>query len=347
MEVEEYVSMARTSPRVTSLMSYFSGLASGRVGTPVGHPIRADEPLIRRDRATHFFYQRYTQLAGHFTSHFAASVPHAVAEECRIGTALWLSAEALSSPGRPLTLYTLGSAEGVLARTAVSLSAGRIRSLSCSPNIENQHEFCARGRPEGADFYHGLFVDVVQQINAKTKRFASFVDGFDYIIEDTTFQMYSRERDAPIRLVTSLLRETGILLLIEKLRHHDTLEYMRRERQKDVLHKLRYFSKADIERKADTVLSIMSDQLVTLDSLARDIRPVLEHCALIWNAGNFYALAASRSATAIESFVGRLCQPFLTPDFCHEAVPRRLFGLDYSNLSFRQSDGSAHAAGAT
>jgi hypothetical protein len=328
-------------------MSYFSGLASGSVGTPIGDPVGADEPLIRRDGATHSFYQRYSQLAGYFTSHFAASVPHAVAEECRIGTALWLSAEALNSPDRPLTLYTLGSAEGVLARTAVLLSAGRMRSLSCSPNIENQHEFCARGRPAGADFYHGLFVDVVQQINAKTGRFASFFDGFDYVIEDTTFQMYSRERYAPIRLVTSVLKESGILLLIEKLRHHDMREYTRRERQKDVLHKLRYFSKSDIDRKADTVLSVMFDHLVTLDSLAHDVSRVLEHCALIWNAGNFYVLAASRSATAIESFVRRLCQPFLIPDFCHEAVPRRLFGLAHSNLSFRQSDASAHAVGAT
>lgn len=336
MDINQYISVAQRSPRLTTLFDQFSRLADGSMGAPRVSPLGIDGTLVRNDALTLHFHKHYSRLAGTFTAHFAASVPYAVEEECRVGTAIWLSVVGFPKRKiRPLTLYTLGSAEGVIARTVASLSRGAVRSISCSPNVENYREFFRKGAPPSAKFFHGPFFDLIRQIASGDPAYAEFRSGFDFIIEDTTFQMYSKERRAPLSLISTVLKDDGLLLLVEKLRHKDPLEYARREEQKDLSHKSRYFLADEVEAKRKSILTMMYRRQVTLESLCSDLKSIFAHCALLWNSGNFYCLAASHSADAIARFVRLLTPPNVPPSFCYEKIPRRLFGLRRVGLSFR------------
>lgn len=336
MNVNQYISAARRAPRLTTMFDQFSGLADGSLGVPRIKSLEMDRKLVRNDALTLHFHKHYARLAGSFTVHFAASVPYAIEEECRIGTAIWLTATGFpNSTVRPLALYTLGSAEGVIARTVALLSRGAVRSISCSPNIENYYEFLRRGAPQSSKFFHGPFFDLIQSITSDNPAYEDFQGGFDFIIEDTTFQMYSKERYIPISLVKTILKPDGVFLLVEKLRQKNPFEYAKRERQKDKIYKSRYFSDQEVDAKRKSILSVMYRQQVTLASLCSDLKSVFTHCVLLWNCGNFYCLAASQSADAIRKFVGLLTPPNVPSSFCYEEIPRRLFGLQKVDLSFR------------
>lgn len=152
-----------------------------------------------------------------------------------------------------------------------------------------------------------------------------FRSGFDVVIEDTTFQMYGRERLAPIALTMQHLKSDGILILHEKLMHPDPDDFHRREVQKDELFKARYFAESQIGQKKQGILRSMHEQLVTLTELTEVLQRFFDHAVVTWNSGNFYTIAASTSISRLQLFTQCLTPPAIPADFLYEDLPRVLF----------------------
>ena len=108
-----------------------------------------------------------------------------------------------------------------MARTLSELSGGQIHSLSCSPNAENYKCFMAYGEPPDAEFFLGPFHRLTKDVLSSDVRLAKFASGFDFILEDTTFQMYSPNRSKQIEFVTQHLKQGGIFVFVEKFRAVD------------------------------------------------------------------------------------------------------------------------------
>jgi hypothetical protein len=212
-----------------------------------------------------------------------------------------------------------------MARTIAELAGGRVETLSCSPNIENYHSFCAYGDPPHASFFVGPFHHLTTDVFHSRANLIKFASGFDIILEDTTFQMYSPNRVDQIGFVSQRLTDDGLFLFVEKFRGIDVEEYKRREDQKDHGFKARYFSRDDIERKEASVLTVMNQNEVTLGETEAAIRQYFRHCYITWNSGNFYTLVASNSLPNLERFLSNLIEPAIPDEYVYEALPRSLF----------------------
>ncbi|MDP9813482.1 hypothetical protein J2W42_006356 [Rhizobium tibeticum] len=210
-----------------------------------------------------------------------------------------------------------------MARTVSELGVGKVQSLSCSPNVENLRSFYAYGVPPHATFFQGPFHHLTVDVIRASEDLRAFASGFDIILEDTTFQMYSPNREEQVRFVSQHLTPDGIFVFVEKFKH-DEREYRRREYQKDFGFKTRFFSGDDIRAKEEQVLTRMNESEVTLAEMAKVLKPLFEHCYVTWNSGNFYTLAASNSADNIEQFIGKLCAPALPVEYVYEDIPRKL-----------------------
>lgn len=224
-----------------------------------------------------------------------------------------------------LLLYSLGTAEGTMARALSELSEGKIRSLCCSPNHENQECFMAYGDPRDCDFFLGPFHRLTKDHLRVSAKLPEAANGFDVIFEDTTFQMYSPNRPTQIEFVRHHLKDDGVLILLEKFQAIDHAEFKRREHQKDYGFKARYFPPSDIWEKAEHVLSVMHQNQVTLDQMKEALSLHFKHVAVTWNSGNFYALAASNCSDNLRSYLA---------DMSPVAIPREyLYVPEITRLS--------------
>jgi hypothetical protein len=248
-------------------------------------------------------------------STITAAYRYRLDEECRLGHAILKY-----SPGRPLTLrlYSLGTAEGTMARTIAELAAGRVETLSCSPNIENFQSFCAYGEPPHASFFVGPFHHLTVDLLDSRADLIKFTSDFDIILEYTNFQMYSPSRADQIGFVSQRLKDDGLFLFFEKFKDIDIEEYSRREDQKDHGFKARYFRRGDIERKEASVLTVMNRNEVTLGEMEAATRQYSRHCHITWNSGNFYSLVASNSLPNIERFLSNLIKPAIPNEYVYE-----------------------------
>lgn len=220
-----------------------------------------------------------------------------------------------------ISLYSLGTAEGTMARTLSELGRGRIQSLSCSPNVENHGSFMAYGQPPHAHFFHGPFHRLTKDYLRSEKKLEQFSRGFDFILEDTTFQMYSPNRSRQIEFVAGHLKDDGILLFLEKFRAVDPNDYEGRESQKDYGFKTRYFRVEEIQRKSETVLSTMHGCEVTLSEMANAIYAHFRYCVITWNSGNFYGLAASNSKENLRRYLSLMVHPAIPAEYVYEPEP--------------------------
>lgn len=210
-----------------------------------------------------------------------------------------------------------------MARTLSELSGGLIRTLSCSPDAENYKCFMAYGEPPHADFFLGPFHRLTKDFLGTSRRLAKFASGFDVILEDTTFQMYSPNRSKQIEFVAQHLKEGGILLLVEKFRATDECDYKLREYQKDFGFKTRYFPADEIERKANLVLKTMFNNEVTLADMSQAVSAHFKHCAMTWNSGNFYGLAASNSEENLNLYLSHMAEPAIPHEYVYESDMHR------------------------
>lgn len=268
------------------------------------------------------FVHLHQQRRGPFDQHYHRSIPYRLEEECRLGHAILQYGQKKSGS---LHLYSLDTAEGTMARTLSELAEGRIESLCCSPNHENYQAFLAYGDPPHASFFVGPFHHLTPHLLSSRADLRKFASGFDTILEDTTFQMYSANRPAQIRFVSQHLNDDGLLIFVEKFRHADVEEYQRRELQKDHGFKARYFSPEDVVAKGKAILTSMNLNEVALENMAQAIRPYFRHCYVTWNSGNFYTLIASNSLPNIDCFMTGLIEPAIPSEFVYGTLPRPLF----------------------
>ena len=338
--VARYLERAKDAPRLTILASKFADLASGTSGQP-RQPVQLDPTLLEYDAEALAFAMARRERAGTFNAHFAASVPYVIEEQCRFGAALWRYGVKLERRyGRPANVYTLGDAAGVTARALTQVANGSIRTLTCSPTRENQGEFFARGVPEGAFFFLGPFFEVTPE-KLLEAGIVGFDQKFDVVVEDTTFQMYGPERYEPIALAQRNLRDDGIFVMLEKIRHEDSQEYLRRERQKDEDFKARYFDVSQISEKRSTILDHMQKMEASLVELTNALQRHFSAAVVTWNSGNFYTIAASNNIVNIVGFVHGMLPPAIPKEFCYEVLPKVLFGIEDGTAQFREPEFSA------
>lgn len=221
------------------------------------------------------------------------------------------------------------------------MAAGSILTLSCSPNKENEASFYRGGRPRYSTFFLGPFHRLTPSFLSTDPILKPLRGKFDVILEDTTFQMYSANRSAQIDFVKQYLRDDGIFLFVEKHRHLDESEYIRRELQKDYGYKARYFSSAEIDEKRETILQKMNLNEVTLETMACTIGEHFSHACITWNSGNFYTIAASNDADNLHALVGKMCEPCIPSEYVYEELPGALAGFPNTLPRFRQSAGKS------
>jgi len=313
----EFYEECERAPRLHEFANFFSSTAGGRSGRPLSRP-RLDHRLLPKDPLLDRFAKLHELRQGPFDQHYLSSIPYRFEEECRLGYAILKYAQARR---KPMKFYSLGTAEGTMARTISELSQGRVQTLSCSPNIENLQSFYAYGVPPHARFFHGPFHHLTPERIDSDDYLQTFADGFDIILEDTTFQMYSPNRYDQIRFVRQHLRKDGLFMFVEKFLHNDKGEYRRREKQKDSGFKIRHFSDDDIKTKEDVVLNSMDKNEITLEQMVQIVIGHFSHCVVTWNSGNFYTIVAGDHTSNIDRFVGGLSSPAIPAEYAYEALP--------------------------
>ncbi|MGO6747603.1 class I SAM-dependent methyltransferase [Rhizobium ruizarguesonis] len=315
----------RSAPRLTSFAAFFENTANGRAGAPDLARPEPEMDLLSFDLDCMTFWDTHRRLWGHFDSHYFASIPYRLEEECRLASAILLFGQkAWARSGRAATIYTLGAGAGTLARALARLGDGRLKTLNCSPTNGNRICFFARRGSDDAHFHQGPFFDLDDERYATDENLRPFRDGYDVLFEDTTFQMYGRDRDQQTGFIAPRIRSDGVLVQVQKLTHHNTDVYLERERQKDGMFKSRFFSAGQIIEKKRGVLDTMVDFQVDLDTSQSALRSYFRYAVVTWNSGNFYTIVSSNSLNSLCDLVTSMMKPAIPPEFCHEHVPRIL-----------------------
>ena len=333
MNYKDFKNEHKSGARIKSMSSTFDRFVEGTEGKPSENPIGKEDFLLGDVENINFLKhsQRYTS---HFARHASASIPFIAEGDCRLGAGIFRYANTImENKNRSLNLQELAGADGGFSRTLANLSQGKISTLTNSATYGNYLEFL-KDRPKSSYFWSGPFFEITPEL-IKIE-FSHFQEGFDIIYEHIIFQMYSADRDKQIEFVSQNLKSDGILLLQEKNKHVDAVEYLRREEKKDRNFKLKYFSEKQMREKKEKVLNEMEKGEITLDNLASVTAKHFRFVSLIWSSCNFNLVAASNSQFNLESFIGELTEPCMPMDFCFEQVPQVLFGKEYGlKIDFR------------
>ncbi|EJN05982.1 class I SAM-dependent methyltransferase [Phyllobacterium sp. YR531] len=323
----------RRAPRINSFATFFERTASGLEGAPdLGRPEPAMD-LLSFDLDCMMFWDTHRRLWGHFDSHYFASIPFRLEEECRLAAAILLFGQKVwARNGRAAAIYTLGAGAGTLARALAKLGDGRLKTLNCSPTEGNRDCFFARRGSSDAHFYHGPFFELDDERYATDKTLEPFRDGYDVLLEDTTFQMYGPDRDSQTAFIGPRVRPNGVLVQVQKITHRNPQVYFERERQKDGVFKSRFFSAAQIVEKKRDVLDTMKDLQVDLETTRAALQSHFRYAVVTWNSGNFYTIVSSNSLRSVRDFVTSMVQPALPSEFCYEQLPRILVNDDKDPL---------------
>lgn len=313
--LDDFLAECDRAPRINELSGFFATTAAGESGMPTRKP-EVDSRLLPNDNLIRELIGLHAARQGFFDQHYHSSIPYRLEEECRMAYGVLRYARIR---GAQLSLYSLGTAEGTMARTLSEFSRGQIHSLSCSPNAENYKCFIAYGEPPDAEFFVGPFHRLTKAVLNSNARLGKFASGFDIILEDTTFQMYSPNRPKQIEFVAQHLKEGGIFVFLEKFRAVDDSDYQRREYQKDFGFKARYFQQEQIEAKKTAVLTTMFNNEVTLEEMSRAVGTHFKHCVMTWNSGNFCSLAASNSRENLNLYVSQMADPAIPHEYVYEA----------------------------
>lgn len=321
------------APRLNEMHAFFSNTAAGISGRPKLNPV-VNPKLFEGDEDLFTFSKLHKKFWGDFDLHYYCSIPYRLEEEVRIGDALLnYSSESNSI----LNYYILGAAEGSLARTLGYAADGKIKTLSCSPNIENKINFYNKNHTHHSTFFLGPFHKINPTILKSYHKEFSFYKGFDILMEDTTFQMYSNNRDGQINHVCKLLKSDGILILNEKFKANNEAEYLMREKQKDDDFKSVYFNEQDILKKSEEILGKMYHNEVTIGDIKKCLSKHFTYSAITWNSGNFYTIVSSNNFKNITRFLYGMSPPCIPTEFSYIDAPFPLLGLSGGDVSFKNS----------
>lgn len=310
---------------MVQMADYFNDLATGKTQVP-----RQSVRTRMRDRIADPEVLRYHDLmvdrAGPLFTHFLASVPCILEEMSHLGVALDRFVRSLSdTEKRVFSFYEVDAFDGTNGRALATYSQGKIKTLTSSPNLANQQHFNRFADPEKSQFHPESFLRIDASTLSGESSFPEFRQGFDFIYETAAFQFYGQDREQQIGHVSKLLKPDGLIFFLQKLNHPDAQIYELRERAKDDLHKLHYFTPEEVAWKRSQMLTQMHNGQVEFDVLLRAIRSQFTHVYLLWNSTNFYEFVASNDAARIERFVAMLGHPIVPVEFCFEAdLPRKL-----------------------
>lgn len=304
---------------------YFEGVAAGIIDAPKTN-VTPDFLLFKEDCSTTEFAKCHYDLKGVFDKHYWASIPYALEQECRLGAGLLRFALKY----KPLTLWCMNMAEATLSRSLSKLGRGRVVSLANTTNAINEHSFYAHGNPAHA--YLKILSDntIIEQLDNITPNI--FINGFDVIIEDTSFQMKSSDRSSQIYNAKKALRRNGILIMTEKFLGDDYLYW---ENKKDVCFKTRFFSKSEIENKQIQVLEKMVNNQVSILDIKQAASKLFSYGVIFWNSGNFYSIAVCDDESVLSEFISTMIPPCIPQEFTRGDELLLLFGLNKINLSYR------------
>jgi len=323
----------RSAPRLTSFAAFFERTASGQGGAPDLTEPELDMSLLDFDLDAAIFADTHRRLWGTFDSHYFASIPYRLEEECRLGAAMLAFALRTWARGAyPATVYTLGTGTGCLARTLATLGNGRIEALCCSPTAANRAAFYANRGSQHAHFFHGPFFELDNERYATDADLLAFRSGFDVLFEDTTFQMYDRDRIKQLEFIVPRIRPGGLLVQVQKLAQPDHDIYEERERQKDELFKSRFFSQSHISEKKDEVLTTMMNLQVDLETTVTALRAFFRYSVVTWNSGNFYSIVSSNSRASVFELISLMLKPAIPPGYCYEPLPAAIVDTDAEPL---------------
>lgn len=317
---DDYLRQEKDGPRINQLLSHFSKIALGQEQKPLKAVIVDPKFTVNDPRR-----QRYAQLlssnTGMFNSHAFASIPYFFEETVRLGLALNDYAKVRgASLSHPLTFWSTSSADASHARTLAEFGTGTIVTLSDTPNSENAKEFERLISHQYSQIIVTPYFNVTQELVASHFPDFPYRDGFDVIWEDTTFQMYSSNRDWQISHVKKQLAIDGMLVLFEKVANFDQAQYILNEYNKDLYFKTQYFSRDDILSKNRNILKDMFRGQVTESSLSWSLNHHFNYVYKIWHCGNFVQLIASNSHENIESFLNLLSPPYTPTEVAGESA---------------------------
>jgi hypothetical protein len=324
----------RSAPRLTSFAPFFERTASGQGGAPDLAEPELDMSLLDFDLDAAVFSDTHRRLWGKFDSHYFASIPYRLEEECRLGAAMLSFALRIwVRNASATTIYTLGTGTGCLARSLATLGGGRIETLCCSPTAANRVAFHANRASEHAHFFHGPFFELDDERYATDADLCAFRNGFDVLFEDTTFQMYDRDRRKQLEFVVPRIRSGGLLVQVQKLAQKDRDIYDERERQKDELFKSRYFSAGHISDKKDEVLTTMAGLQVDLETTISALKTFFRYSVVTWNSGNFYTIVSSNARASVLELISLMLKPAIPPGYSYEALPAAIVDTDTEPLA--------------
>jgi tRNA (cmo5U34)-methyltransferase len=331
----------RHAPRLTSFFDFFEQTARGSANQPDLDIPLANVELLGFDVGCLTFWDTHRRLWGNFDSHYFASIPYRLEEECRLGSTIFdFGLRTWARAGRSTTVYTLGAGAGTLSRTLAKLGDGRFKTLTCSPTPANRISFLSHRPGPDAHFYLGAFFELDDERYATDENLAPFRDGFDVLLEDTTFQMYGPNRVEQLAVIAPRIRPDGLLIQVQKVNQQDSEEYARRERQKDDVFKARFFSAAQIAGKRRDVLDTMDDQQVDLEASIAALAEYFAYTVVTWNSGNFYTIVSSGSLSVLRSFVMSMISPAIPEEYCCEHLPlwfeRGIASAEPQNSRWRQ-----------
>ncbi len=323
------------SPRISTLSPSFSSIAAGKSGVPFRTPL--DEASASKDTTVQIFESTCRKKFGKFGKHFISSVPYSLEEWNRLGSACTnYLIEISEKKNRPSTMQSCGSAEGVIARTIAEIGQGKIYTLTNSSTPENEIEFYNSGAPLMAKFLGKPYFEITPEL-LKTPELSAFSEGFDIIYEGTCFQMHARNRTEQVAWVCQNLKTDGIFICLEKCSSNDTIEYQKREDQKDRDFKEKYFLPDQVSQKRAQILNSMENHQVTLEELAASISKSFDYVVVTWNSGNFHTVIASNNLENLKKFCGFMPPPVIPKEFVNISLPKIMHG-SITDLRFRNEN---------
>lgn len=306
----EYLQREKHGPRINALLDYFAKIASGKEQKP-NKKVTPDQHFIGTDSRRRAYAELLDKNIGNFNSHAFASIPFFIEETIRLGLALADYANLKGATNSyPLTFWSTSSADASHARTLAEYTDGAIVTVSDTPNEENRIEFERLCTHPYSKLLVAPYFEVTQTLIRKQIPNFPYNQGLDVIWEDTTFQMYSDNRDGQIERVKQQLAPNGLFILFEKIASDNPADYLLNEYNKDFYFKSRYFSQNEILEKEEAILKEMFKGQVTIKSLVIALRKHFRYIYKIWACGNFVHIVASNDKVNITDFLQQLSEPY-------------------------------------
>lgn len=264
---------------------FFSDVVSGGKAQA---PIKRWEPEVKLFLSEKRALRAYMSVGGHFDEHIACSIP--TFREVSVKTALALS-DMLPDGAR---ILDVGGSEGTWLKTIASLNPA-IKGDVLDPNADMRKAFEAHPM-KGVNFVQECFCVGFDDIPVYKP-----TSPYDVVHESMTFQFITSDRMLFIEEVKAQLSEGGLFLTEEKLRCGDE-EWDEGEERKDAF-KSKYFSPAQLTKKADEVLVGMKSGQAYRDGYVSILQGHFSHVAPYWRAGNFYGYVCSDSRENLLKFI--------------------------------------------